>query len=86
MKNLNLIDLNYHWKNWVDWISARQEKSCKIKYVHFERKGPKVEKHKILKFHNFSLKPKPGWATAVLKPILETRNVNDCVCMYGVLF
>ena len=23
MKNLNLVDLNHHKKNWVDWISAR---------------------------------------------------------------
>ena len=77
MKNMNLIDSNYHWKNWVDWISAREGISCNIKNVHFEKKGPKVKKHKILKFHNFVLKPKTGWATTVLKPILETRNVND---------
>ena len=32
-------------------------------------------------FYNVALKLKTGWATKVVKPILEIRNVSD-VCEY----
>ena len=32
-------------KNWVDWITTKREKKChNLKYVHFEKKCPKIKK------------------------------------------
>ena len=45
-------------------------------------KSQKKILHFITKFLNFSLKIKPGWSTWVLKPTLETRNVNDVWMVY----
>ena len=42
VKNVNHLDLNNHWKNWVDWHLGKK-KCCNIRNVHFEKKGPKVE-------------------------------------------
>ena len=53
--------------------------SHNLKNVHFEIKGPDFKKHNIFItiFHNFALQIETGWAKRVVKPILETRNVND---------
>ena len=38
IKNINLIDTYYHWKNWVDWISARPDKMLQPqKYTFWEK-------------------------------------------------
>ena len=62
------------------------EKKCySLKRVHFEKKGLKVKKktslHFMTNFHYFALKAEFGYATKVLKPILETKNAKD-VSMY----
>ena len=47
-----------------------------------KKENPKVKEHKICIFHDylpqiFTPKLQIGWATRVVKPILETRNVKD---------
>ena len=44
IKYINIIDLNHHQKNWVDWISARQKIFCNIKNLHFEKESPRFWK------------------------------------------
>ena len=41
MKNLNFIDLNYCWKNWVAWINARWDKKPQHQKCTFLQKGCK---------------------------------------------
>ena len=36
--------------------------------------------HFTTTFHNFALKIETGWATRMIKPILETRVANDDAC------
>ena len=50
--NKNLVNLNYHWKNWVDGISTKWEKGCNlfIKNLYFEKKVPNIKKHLHLNF------------------------------------
>lgn len=87
IRNMNHIDSSYHWKNWVGWISARQEIICNIKNVYFKKKGPKVENitflHFIATFHNFALKIKIGWATKVFKCISKLRISMMYLSMRG---
>ena len=62
-------------KNWVDWITDRQEKNItNTKMVYFEKKCPEIKKNHIFTlmttFYNFTLKMETSWAKKVLKPIL----------------
>ena len=41
MKNLNGIHLNYHWKNWVDWIKAGWYNMSQPQKCAFLEKGLK---------------------------------------------
>ena len=45
--NKNLVDQNYHWKNWVDLMNNKQEESCNlfIKTLYFQEKVPNVKKY-----------------------------------------
>ena len=83
--SLFLVYSSCHWQNWLDWISIWQEKVAQSQKALFWEKVSKSQKkilHFITKFLNFSLKIKPGWSTWVLKPTLETRNVNDIWMVY----
>ena len=39
MENLNLIDSDYHWKNWAEWISARWNKMSQPQKCTYWEKG-----------------------------------------------
>ena len=67
IKNLNLIDLNYDWKNWVDWISAKV--SGKVKHV--------IILYFMTTLHIFAFRIQIGWATRVVRPNLKIRSVTD---------
>ena len=44
--------------------------------------GPKLKKafwNFMTTFHNFALNIETSWASRLVQPILETRNVNVCV-------
>ena len=45
IKNLDLVDLNYHYKNWIDWISARWNKVSQPQKCTFLEKGGEIQKH-----------------------------------------
>ena len=47
INNINHLDSNNHGKNWVDWISARQEKMLQYQKCPFQEKGLKSCKHSI---------------------------------------
>ena len=39
LQNLNLLDSKYHFKNWVDWISAEWDKTSQPqKYKFLEKR------------------------------------------------
>ena len=40
IKNKNPIDTYYYWKNWVDWMSTKQEKMLQPQKCTFSEKGP----------------------------------------------
>ena len=76
-------------KNWVDWTSTRREEKChNLNNVHFKKNYPKVKNHIILSldgnFYNFVLNIDTSWVTGVVKPILETRNVNVTVYVWFI--
>ena len=50
LNNMNLINSNYHWKNWVNWLSTKWRKCVSLKGFHFEKNDPKVTKHVPLNF------------------------------------
>ena len=74
VNNVNLTDLNYHWKKLsrTDEVLS-EKKSCKLKKLFFEKKRPKVKRNFHLKFlitfhktftfmsifYNFALKKTP---------------------------
>ena len=52
MKKMNLIDTNYYWKSWVDWISTRRDKMLQPQNCMFwEKRNERVVKP-ILKTRN----------------------------------
>ena len=61
-------------KNWVDWITTRQEKNVtNTKMVHFEKKCPEIKKNNIffpLWLRSLALLLKWKAAKKVIKPIL----------------
>ena len=86
---MNFKHSNYHWQNWVDWINnnATSEK------LHFEKKVPKAKRQFYISrltfttsFHNLVLKIETGWATSLVKPMSETKNVNGVCTYYDLLF
>ena len=40
IKNMDLMDTNYHWKKWVEWISTKQEKLSQPQKCIFWEKEP----------------------------------------------
>ena len=40
IKNMNLLHSKYHWQNWVDWISAKQQKILRPEKDTFSVKEP----------------------------------------------
>ena len=50
LNNMNLINSNYHWENWVSWMSTKWRKCLSLKSFHFEKNDPKVKKHVPLNF------------------------------------
>ena len=54
IKNLNLIDLTYHCKNLVDWISARWDQISQLRKCKFFEKGREVKNIAILHFMTLS--------------------------------
>ena len=62
-------------KNWVDWITTRQEENVtNTQMVYFEKKCPELffKKHifpLMTTFYNFTFKMETSWAKKVLKPI-----------------
>ena len=48
IKNMNLTDTNYHWKNWVDWIlDTWWDKTLQPQKCTFREKEPKKLKKNI---------------------------------------
>ena len=45
IKNMNLTETNYHWKNWVDWIlDTWWDKTLQPqKHTFWEKKAPKIK-------------------------------------------
>ena len=82
IRNLNLIDLNYHWKkmDWLDQCKVKQNVTT-TKMYFFKNKSAKDKNIAILlfvsTFHNVARKLKTGWAARMVKPILKTRKVDD---------
>ena len=82
IRNLNLIDLNYHWKkmDWLDQCKVKQSFTTS-KMCFFKKKSAKDKNIAILlfvsTFHNVAHKLKTGWAARMVKPILKTRKVDD---------
>ena len=49
--NKNLVDSNYHWKNWVDWMSNKWEKKLQPQKTSILwKRGQKLKKHVHLNF------------------------------------
>ena len=67
-------------KNWVGWISTRQEKKSTTSKTYILRKrAPKFKNlffHFMTTFYNFALKIETRGAKRVVKSISETRYVN----------
>ena len=42
VKNMNIINFNHHWKNWVDEIKQSEKKCCNIKKVNINWLSYKV--------------------------------------------
>ena len=65
-------------KNWVDWITTRQEEKChNLKNVYFEKKCLKIflKKHifpLMTIFYGFTRKTETSWAKKIAKFILES--------------
>ena len=62
VKNMNILDTSYHWKNRVHCIIAGQEQIAISKYV-FLKKTSRSQETTFLhfmtsSFHNFTLKKK----------------------------
>ena len=81
---LTLTNMNYRWKNWVDWIGTRRDKMLQPQKCKLGEKRPySLKAFKFYNFtfhdylHDFSLKIETGWSARVVEPILKTRNIND---------
>ena len=59
-------------KNWVDWITARQDTVSQPQKCTFWDLT-------MTTFYNFALKTEASWAREVVKLILETWNANDVI-------
>ena len=81
IKNLNLMDLKYHWKNGLVGSVQGETKDHNLKNVYFVKKGGKDKSITISlfmsTFHIFAHELKTGWATRVVMAILKTRNLDD---------
>ena len=84
---MNLIDPNYHWKNWVDWKIQEEKKFWSFSKIYILRKRTlKLKKHVFIIYdYNFAFKIETGRVTRTSKSILETVNIND-VCIHGLVF
>ena len=76
-------------KNWVDWITARWEKTLQPQKCTFWKKCQKLKKRTIFlcmtTFYNFALKIETSWAKSFLSPFwkLETPQII-LLCMFGL--
>ena len=72
-------------KNWVDWITTRQEKNVTTSKMYILRRSAQKLKKKqhifplMTNCYDFTLKIETSWAKKVVKFILETWNVNDVI-------
>ena len=51
-KNMNLVDTNYHGKNWVDWISTRLHFATS-KICMMRKRTGNLKKHNIFIIHDY---------------------------------
>ena len=88
IKNMNLINTYYRWKNLVDWIS-----NMATSKMHILRKTQKLKlitlhnftfyitiSYWTATFHNFALTVETVWVTRMVIPIWKARNDNDGAC------
>ena len=84
IKNMNLTDKNYHWKNWVDrivdtwWDKTFRPQKC----TSWVKEPKTLKKHNNSTFHDYLQQCRSKnrnwfWATRMFKAIINTRNVND---------
>lgn len=80
INNKDHLDLNNHWKSWVDWISARQEKMLQYQKCPFQEKEPKSWKHNISTFLDNLSKENPlelqGYLNPFWKPEISVMYVS----------
>ena len=80
---MNLIDTLYHWPDWSDGISTRQEEMLHPQKCAFWEMSMKVKKHNVYKFRAYSPKfceIETDWAKTVVKPWkLEMLMIFVCI-------
>ena len=85
IKNMNLIDMYYHWKMQLIGQSLSEKKMPQSQDCTFWEKVPQYQKIISFPFYNFLRKIGAKWAKKFVKHILETWNAND-VTAYFWLF
>ena len=71
-------------KNWVGWITTKEEKTATTSKMYILRKSDPKSKNTLFfplrtTFYNFVLKIETNWVEKVLKSYLETWNANGLI-------
>ena len=70
---MNLINTNYHWKIWVDWIGAKCGKMLQPQKWTFQKEGPE-----ILKRQHFPLSKQRSTILIYKKLVQLQEKISPC--------